>query len=404
MASNKIQELPSIKYDQEQLIPEVIERKKWNLIYIVLCVVGIFLSILFSQGVDKIEAQKLKIAQAAVAYCEYKPKVEKLKQIGQTLNVGELVLSQFMLENLFFIDAQPYEIIHSIKRFFESEQTKTLVGSFNLTSVILNIDGRSVSEKEANSVSLNNMDTIPIKIEGKFASYTDLSSMISVLKKMTPIITITDIEFNSNNSVSFRGNVYNFQKNLFLYTYGDSYKEVNNILLAKEKYQKNKAILIEILKDKDLGLDKMGVAEIYDWLKSPLHSSLTPLTPSPAERGSAGNSSLKGGNSSKSSSSDSKSAAPSLQERAGGEALSYAERKELQKKIRKAQRAVDESEAKIAKLEARKSELDELLMAPENASNMELVTEYTNLQRKLDEENERWMVLSEELETLNIEL
>ena len=142
---------------------------------------------------------------------------------------------------------------------------------------------------------------------------------------------------------------------------------------------------------------------IYDWLRSPLHSSLTPLTPSPTERGSAGNSSLKGGNSSKLSSSDSKCAAPSLQERAGGEALSYAERKEQQKKIRKAQRAVDESEAKIAKLEARKSELDELLMAPENASNMELVTEYTNLQRELDEENERWLILSEELETLNIE-
>ena len=142
---------------------------------------------------------------------------------------------------------------------------------------------------------------------------------------------------------------------------------------------------------------------IYDWLRSPLHSSLTPLTPSPTERGSAGNSSLKGGNSSKLSSSDSKCAAPSLQERAGGEALSYAERKEQQKKIRKAQRVVEESEAKIAKLEARKSELDELLMAPENASNMELVTEYTNLQRELDEENERWLILSEELETLNIE-
>nr|WP_311462835.1 ABC-F family ATP-binding cassette domain-containing protein [uncultured Prevotella sp.] len=143
---------------------------------------------------------------------------------------------------------------------------------------------------------------------------------------------------------------------------------------------------------------------IYDWLRSPNSSSLTPLTPSPTERGSVGNSSLKGGNNSKPSSADSKSAAPSLQERAGGEALSYSERKELQKKIRKAQRAVDESEAKIAKLEARKSELDELLMAPENASNMELVTEYTNLQRELDEENERWLILSEELETLNIEL
>jgi len=75
-----------------------------------------------------------------------------------------------------------------------------------------------------------------------------------------------------------------------------------------------------------------------------------------------------------------------------GEILSYAERKELQKKIRKAQRAVDDSEAKIAKLEARKSELDELLMAPENASNMELVSEYTNLQRELDEENDRWLI------------
>ena len=141
---------------------------------------------------------------------------------------------------------------------------------------------------------------------------------------------------------------------------------------------------------------------IYDWLKSPLHQSLTPLTPSPTERGSAENSLLKGGNNSKPSSADSKSAAPSLKERAGGEAFSYAERKEIQKKIRKAQRAVEESESKIAKLEARKKELDDLLMTPENASNMELVTEYTNLQRELDEENERWLILSEELETLRL--
>ena len=148
------------------------------------------------------------------------------------------------------------------------------------------------------------------------------------------------------------------------------------------------------------GKVKEHLGGIYDWLKSPLHSSLTPLTPSPAERGSAGNSLLKGGNNSKPSSADSKSAAPSLKERAGGEAFSYAERKEIQKKIRKAQRAVEESESKIAKLEARKKELDDLLMTPENASNMELVTEYTNLQRELDEENERWLILSEELETL----
>ena len=132
------------------------------------------------------------------------------------------------------------------------------------------------------------------------------------------------------------------------------------------------------------------LGSIYDWLRSPLQL--------PRKGESAENLSLT---SSKSNNNQNTSPLPS---EASGEALSYAERKELQKKIRKAQRAVDDSEAKIAKLEARKSELDELLMAPENASNMELVTEYTNLQRELDEENERWLRLSEELETLNIEL
>ena len=129
---------------------------------------------------------------------------------------------------------------------------------------------------------------------------------------------------------------------------------------------------------------------IYDWLKSPLQL--------PRKGESAENLSLT---SSKSNNNQNVSPLPS---EGSGEVSSYAERKEQQKKIRKAQRAVDDSEAKIAKLEARKSELDELLMAPENASNMELVTEYTNLQRELDEENERWLILSEELETLNFEL
>ena len=81
-------------------------------------------------------------------------------------------------------------------------------------------------------------------------------------------------------------------------------------------------------------------------------------------------------------------------------AASYAERKEQQKKIKKAQRAVEDSEKKIAKMEERKAELDELLMVAENASDMELVTEYTDLQRHLDKENEQWLELSEALERL----
>ena len=152
------------------------------------------------------------------------------------------------------------------------------------------------------------------------------------------------------------------------------------------------------------GKVKEHLGGIYDWLRSPLQL--------PQKGESAENLSLTSSKSSNSrtaamESSDSRNASPLLSEGSGeasGGTLSYAERKEQQKKIRKAQRAVDESEAKIAKLEARKSELDELLMAPENASNMELVTEYTNLQRELDEENDRWLVRSEELETLNLEL
>jgi len=84
-------------------------------------------------------------------------------------------------------------------------------------------------------------------------------------------------------------------------------------------------------------------------------------------------------------------------------AASYAEHKEQQKRIRKTQRAVEDSEKKIAKMEKRKAELDELLMSAENASNMKLVTEYTDLQRHLDKENEQWLALSEALEALQNE-
>ena len=79
---------------------------------------------------------------------------------------------------------------------------------------------------------------------------------------------------------------------------------------------------------------------------------------------------------------------------------SYQDHKEQQKKIRKASRDVEESEKKIAKMEARIKELDQLFMAPENASNMELVTEYTSTKEALDRENDRWLELSEKLEQL----
>lgn len=79
---------------------------------------------------------------------------------------------------------------------------------------------------------------------------------------------------------------------------------------------------------------------------------------------------------------------------------SYVERKEQQKKIRKAEKAVKDCEARIAKLESRKAEIDALLCKPENAADMDLISEYTGLMRRLDKENEDWFTLSEALEAV----
>ena len=81
--------------------------------------------------------------------------------------------------------------------------------------------------------------------------------------------------------------------------------------------------------------------------------------------------------------------------------ISYAEHKEQQKKIRKAEKAVKDSEQRIEKMENRLKELDELLCLPENASNMEYVTEYTETKKALDEEVERWEQLSEDMDKLS---
>lgn len=83
-------------------------------------------------------------------------------------------------------------------------------------------------------------------------------------------------------------------------------------------------------------------------------------------------------------------------EKSGAE--EYLQRKEQQKKVRKLKRSIEESEAKIASMEKRIAELNTILSQPENASNMELVTEYTSVQRALDAENERWMELNEKME------
>ena len=79
-------------------------------------------------------------------------------------------------------------------------------------------------------------------------------------------------------------------------------------------------------------------------------------------------------------------------------ALSYAERKEQQKKINKIQKQIKTCEEKIATLEAKLDELGKKLEDPANASDMKLVNEYTEVQEALNKEMESWEELSLQLE------
>jgi ATP-binding cassette subfamily F protein 3 len=127
---------------------------------------------------------------------------------------------------------------------------------------------------------------------------------------------------------------------------------------------------------------------IYDWIESQQQTHPQPL---PAGRG---------GNTSKDNKGLQGNYSPPSQGEDGGGA-SYAARKEQQKQLRKAEKAVEESEKKIARMEQRLKELDQLLCDPKNASDMTLVTEYTDTKRALDDEVERWEQLSEALENFS---
>ena len=73
----------------------------------------------------------------------------------------------------------------------------------------------------------------------------------------------------------------------------------------------------------------------------------------------------------------------------------WAARKAEQKRINKINKRRKELEEKIEKQEARKAELDDMLMKPENAANMKLVNEYTDIQAELEKLEEEYFSLEE---------
>lgn len=80
--------------------------------------------------------------------------------------------------------------------------------------------------------------------------------------------------------------------------------------------------------------------------------------------------------------------------------LKYEERKEIDKKIRKAESTVNKSEEKIHELESKIEEMDKLLEKPENISDEGMFEEYSKLKKCLDNEMEKWETLTDELENI----
>jgi ATP-binding cassette subfamily F protein 3 len=80
--------------------------------------------------------------------------------------------------------------------------------------------------------------------------------------------------------------------------------------------------------------------------------------------------------------------------------LSYEARKELSRKIKKAERAVEDVEKQVSALETELAEMDKMLQLPEKASDNEYIMLYQKKQREMEQKVYEWEILSEELEQL----
>jgi len=97
-----------------------------------------------------------------------------------------------------------------------------------------------------------------------------------------------------------------------------------------------------------------------------------------------------------------KAAAESADKGISDNKLSYEARKEQNKKIKKAERAVEEIEKSIAAFEAEIAEMDKQLETTEKASDNEYIQLYQRKKRELEQKVYEWELLSEELEQLSV--
>ena len=83
--------------------------------------------------------------------------------------------------------------------------------------------------------------------------------------------------------------------------------------------------------------------------------------------------------------------------------LSYEERKEFQRQIKRLERAVADSEKKVEQIESEIHSIEEKLASPEGASDTSLYEKHGALKKSLDELMESWAEQSEQLEKMRLQ-
>ena len=123
---------------------------------------------------------------------------------------------------------------------------------------------------------------------------------------------------------------------------------------------------------------------IYDFLRKKQIDSLAELNKTAAEK-------------------EVKATEPVAEERSSNQ-ISYEARKELNRKIRKAERSMEEAEKAVEKIEAEIAEMEEMLQKPENVADGTLFQKYEAKKHELEQKMYEWEILGEETEQLKSQL
>lgn len=138
------------------------------------------------------------------------------------------------------------------------------------------------------------------------------------------------------------------------------------------------------------GIVKEHLGGIYDYLRDKKAETITEAISNQNDLNPVGQTQAKNQSPSKPAQGKQQSANNNDKQADSSPTLSYEERKAQQRKEAKLAKRRKQLEEQIELLEQRKAEMDEALMKPENAANMQMVNEYTALQAELEKLEEEY--------------